>query len=231
MRIPKLLDEPPKHPPNQRINRSLNAKWIKTSYLRILWCCLHVIGLIAPIKKKRLLENDDNNGNVDSVQNFENNLTFLIKNMGNIIGCGSCRTHYNSFIKSNPPPVDLPKDSSLFYWTIDLHNAVNKRKRVMQWSYTKAMNFYLQFDYNNWLIKEFEIDLFNLIAEIKINNTEAVTVHNKRSIRGNNYYSFLGELRKKIHNKLREEVGEMLITYTRAQSNTNSNTDSISRAS
>ena len=41
------------------------------------------------------------------------------------IGCGECRTHWRRWMEAHPP--DFSNNHALFLWTVDAHNAVNRR--------------------------------------------------------------------------------------------------------
>ena len=52
------------------------------------------------------------------------------------IKCTSCKTHYNQIIKQYP--IRLESRIALFYWTVDIHNLVNKKLGKPQISHLDA---------------------------------------------------------------------------------------------
>lgn len=45
--------------------------------------------------------------------------------IGYVLPCNDCRKHYKEMVKDNPPV--LVDRNSIFKWTVDIHNIVNKR--------------------------------------------------------------------------------------------------------
>lgn len=71
--------------------------------------------------------------------------------IGDVIPCKSCSTHYKKMIADYPP--DLVDRDSLFKWTVDIHNKVNKRLGKSEISYNDAYNIWLK-NTNKTLITE-----------------------------------------------------------------------------
>lgn len=66
--------------------------------------------------------------------NFYSNLQYILP-------CSVCRAHYSEYIKKQPlSDYALSSRSALLRWTIDLHNAVNKRLGKKVFSYNASMN-------------------------------------------------------------------------------------------
>ena len=66
-----------------------------------------------------------------------------------IIPCSICRNHYISML--NEPKLNLKKrieNKTLFEFTIDIHNIVNKRIGGFQWNYEKSRKYYNSFFFN-----------------------------------------------------------------------------------
>ena len=42
-----------------------------------------------------------------------------------LIDCPQCEYHYKKYLEKHPPPLDNKK--TIFYWSVDIHNEVNKR--------------------------------------------------------------------------------------------------------
>jgi hypothetical protein len=68
-------------------------------------------------------------------EDFFNNLVFLIP-------CEKCRIHYRQHINNNPVVNHLKDSNTLFRYTIDLHNEVNKTLNKRTYSYEEAVKFY-----------------------------------------------------------------------------------------
>ena len=92
-----------------------------------LWFIIHTIALNYPdnptYDQKRIHED------------FFNSLVFLIP-------CEKCRIHYRQHINNNPVVNHLTDSNTLFKYTIDLHNEVNKTLNKKQYSYEEAVKFY-----------------------------------------------------------------------------------------
>ena len=76
------------------------------------WATMHYVALGAPVS-------------LDSVQKtsyktFYNLIPFIIP-------CGSCGTHFTEVLNTNPIDNYLTGSSSLFEWTVKVHNIVNSR--------------------------------------------------------------------------------------------------------
>ena len=80
-----------------------------------------------------------------TIVDYQNNEMFnknVLKNLmvvADIIPCRHCAEHYNKFLE-RLDSVDLTKSMVLFYWTVDLHNDVNKRLGKNTWTYEQAIN-------------------------------------------------------------------------------------------
>jgi hypothetical protein len=92
-----------------------------------LWVVIHTLALNYPnnpsYEQKRIHED------------FFNNLVFLIP-------CDKCRIHYRQHINNNPVVNHLKNSDTLFRYTIEIHNEVNKTLNKKIYSYDEAVNFY-----------------------------------------------------------------------------------------
>ena len=92
-----------------------------------LWFVIHTLALNYPdnpsYDQKRIHED------------FFNSLVFLIP-------CDKCRIHYRQHINNNPVVNHLKNSDTLFRYTIDLHNEVNKTLNKRLYSYDEAVKFY-----------------------------------------------------------------------------------------
>lgn len=58
--------------------------------------------------------------------------------------CGVCGLHFVATLKSNPlTDQTLTSRETLSRWLVDVHNAVNRRLRKPELSYTEALNIYV----------------------------------------------------------------------------------------
>jgi hypothetical protein len=60
-----------------------------------------------------------------------------LKNIVNVIPCNECIEEYKQDLKTLDT-IDLTKNMSLFYWSVDLHNKVNKKLKKPEISYSEA---------------------------------------------------------------------------------------------
>lgn len=74
------------------------------------WALIHYVALGYP----------DNPSMID-ITNYKN----WYINIGNVLPCETCKKHYNNLISLNPP--NTSNRDSLFKWTVDIHNNVNKK--------------------------------------------------------------------------------------------------------
>jgi len=61
-----------------------------------------------------------------------------------MLPCEICKIHANNFIDDSKKDLDLicSKRESLFKWSVDFHNSVNKRNNKKEISYEEAKNIY-----------------------------------------------------------------------------------------
>ena len=64
--------------------------------------------------------------------------------IGDVLPSLDCQTHYKDMLVNNPP-VLVNKDT-LFKWTVDIHNKVNKRLNKKIISYDEAYNIWTKSD-------------------------------------------------------------------------------------
>ena len=76
---------------------------------------------------------------IDYNDNYETNLTVLtcLQNLLPVIPCPKCKREYAEYLKKLPL-LDLREPMILFYWSVDLHNAVNAKLGKPLWSYERA---------------------------------------------------------------------------------------------
>ena len=89
------------------------------------WAFIHYVALGYPDDPSML-----------DINNYKN---FYI-NIGNVLPCHTCKKHYNTMIANNPP--DTKSRDTLFKWTVDIHNEVNKRLNKKTINYHEALNIW-----------------------------------------------------------------------------------------
>jgi hypothetical protein len=70
-----------------------------------------------------------------------NNIRNMLQHIYNIIPCPSCTDLYKlhlTFLYT----IDLSQPLSLFKWSVDLHNAVNKKLNKPIWSFEDARKYW-----------------------------------------------------------------------------------------
>ena len=58
-----------------------------------------------------------------------------ISTMSVWLPCKKCRAHCQQYLRANPIPT-----SNLFKWSVDFHNAVNRRLKRQEYSYYEAFD-------------------------------------------------------------------------------------------
>lgn len=67
------------------------------------------------------------------------NYRAFFENLGNVLPCKRCTAHYNANLARMPLTDEVMKNAdSLFRWTVDLHNEVNKQTGKRTYSYEEA---------------------------------------------------------------------------------------------
>lgn len=93
-----------------------------------LWTAIHYIALSYPIKPTPFHK-----------ENFRQFFVIL----KDIIPCEKCREHYKANLKKNSLHQSLESKQSLFNWTVDVHNVVNKIHNKKTISYKEARKIYM----------------------------------------------------------------------------------------
>jgi hypothetical protein len=79
-----------------------------------------------------------------TIIDFENNEPYnlstknILINIENCIPCCKCKHLYKDFLEKLEN-LDMSKPMVLFYWSIDLHNAVNKKHDKIEWTYDQSL--------------------------------------------------------------------------------------------
>jgi hypothetical protein len=125
-----------------------------------LWFVIHTFALNYPdnptYENKRVMEE------------FFNNLKHSIP-------CQTCRIHYSQRLQNNPIMNYLDNKQSLFKYTIDLHNQVNKSLGKKIYSYDEVVNIYKQ-HYNPGAVKDDQPGFFKRWFNLKYIGISAVTL-------------------------------------------------------
>ena len=69
---------------------------------------------------------------------YNNSVHDYLMNLENSIPCYKCKALYQEFL-SKLSYLDLSKPMVIFYWSVDLHNAVNKKLNKPEWTYEQAL--------------------------------------------------------------------------------------------
>jgi hypothetical protein len=94
------------------------------------WKTIHVFAMAYPT-----------NPNLTDKQNYKK----FFYSLGNVIPCSICREHYLNHLENIPITDDvLSSRLKLLYWTIDLHNAVNKLNGKPTYDYETAIELIKQ---------------------------------------------------------------------------------------
>ncbi len=111
-----------------------------------LWFFIHTIALNFP-----------DNPSFEDIKNYE----MFFENLKYIIPCDSCRLHYTQRLSANPVSKYLTDANTLFIYTIDLHNEVNKSLGKKIYSYEKVANLYKNHYNKSYSFKNIKNKIFN----------------------------------------------------------------------
>ena len=112
------------------------------------WKFIHIVALAYP-----------NNPTQEEKENYKRFFGLI----GNVIPCKQCQEHYCSHLIKNPITDDILNNrKKLLYWTIDIHNEVNKLDGKNVYDYDTAIE----------LIKKCDLKTPNLIEPFNEVKTE-----------------------------------------------------------
>lgn len=111
-----------------------------------LWFFMHTIALNFP-----------DNPSFEEIRNYES----FFENLKYIIPCDKCKLHYTQRLNENPVSKYLTDANTLFIYTIDLHNEVNKSLGKKIVSYEEAANIYKKHYNNPYSIKNIKKKIIN----------------------------------------------------------------------
>ena len=79
-----------------------------------------------------------------SIIDFEDNLRFnedraqILRTLQYCFPCHKCKDHYVEFL-AKLESLDMTQSMVLFYWSVDLHNSINKKHNKPEWSYQEEI--------------------------------------------------------------------------------------------
>ena len=74
---------------------------------------------------------------------FRPSLLNKYMNLQNILPCPRCKENYKKHLEIFPLQKALENNQSLFQWTVDIHNEVNKINNSRIYTYKEALDLYL----------------------------------------------------------------------------------------
>ena len=115
-------------------NRQKNQIWHKYLYFKIMgvspkywgreaWKFIHWVALTYP--------------NKPTEKDKKNYLRFF-ESLQDVLPCPICAEHFRQNMKSHP--IKLDNNRTLFNWTVDIHNIVNKQNGKTQLTYDQAFS-------------------------------------------------------------------------------------------
>lgn len=113
------------------------------------WSFIHYVALGYPEEP-----------NVDIINRYRN---FFIS-LGDAIPCEKCQKHYKQMLLDSPP--QLENQESLFRWTVDIHNQVNRRLNKPTFDYKQAYDRWMNLKSSSSEKKETHNTNSNIIAFI-----------------------------------------------------------------
>ena len=104
------------------------------------WTFIHFLALAYP-----------ENPSQEEKKNYKDFLT----NLQNVLPCDRCSEHYGNNLQKYPLEEALNNSQSLFQWTVNVHNEVNKGSNKRIYSYEEAYKLYAETgtDYNDLILK------------------------------------------------------------------------------
>jgi Erv1 / Alr family len=105
----------------------------------VFWDSLHLMALGFP-----------NNPTREEIQAVHN----LLHSMQYLLPCDECKQHFKELLIEHPIPTAELNKLSFFEYTVDLHNAVNKRLTKYTWTYDEAYDHYFHLLLDEEKIKE-----------------------------------------------------------------------------
>ena len=146
-------------------NKTQNQRAIvvRRIYYQIVWTIIHLVGYLYPADAQEFQKKD---------------VELFYKKIGNLITCGSCRTHYTANIKKTPPVAT--DNQTIFNWTVEIHNSVNTALKKGSLSSDEARKIYDE--KHKELLRQLTNDLgINLVQMLNSGNlTKNLTIIKNR---------------------------------------------------
>lgn len=82
-----------------------------------------------------------------TIIDFENNkeqnekARDILLSLEDCFPCYKCKSHYKDFLVKLEQ-LDMTQSLVLFYWSVDLHNLINKKYCKSEWSYDQALDYW-----------------------------------------------------------------------------------------
>jgi len=76
---------------------------------------------------------------------LKNAFIITIGQLADHFGCETCKVHFKKFITDVPIKPFLPQEYGVFKWTVELHNAINKKLNKPVVKYEDALSSYKNF--------------------------------------------------------------------------------------
>jgi hypothetical protein len=92
---------------------------------KYIWTSMHILALGYPDKPTQ--------------EEKENYKEFYV-NLWKVIPCYKCSINYQKHLQELPIDEFLNDNMSLFKWTVDFHNIVNKYLRKKEWTFEEALD-------------------------------------------------------------------------------------------
>lgn len=116
----------------------------------------------------------------------KNNYKTFFTSIGNILPCSLCSKHYKDNLNKNPlTDKVLSNRRNLLYWTIDIHNEVNKINNKPELDYTTAIELIKNNFQNNSKIENFE-NITGYTSELEYANLKTNNDQNNNTYLNNN---------------------------------------------
>lgn len=115
-----------------------------------LWEFIHVLTINSHPNKISYNENANVKHSQDVLKNTieqNNNIKYVLKNLTEIIPCNICKETYIQHLEYLDN-IDMSEQMSFFYWTVDLHNAVNAKLNIPTITYDEALELWTDKDFS-----------------------------------------------------------------------------------
>lgn len=108
-----------------------------------IWNTVHLVALGFP-----------DNPTSDERKRYE---SFFIS-LGQVLPCPKCRVNYEHHLKELPINFYLQDGKTLFAWTVQIHNMVNKQNNKREWSLEEAYQYYINAEFDKGIQQQIVIN-------------------------------------------------------------------------